>query len=101
MIINKLMKEQEISKKESKRIYHNYIYNKITDIKSKRHLDKISCNRLESRDGKQFPIFFHNGSGYDFHFITEELLKHEREYKKVKVLPKDTEKYISITYGDQ
>ena len=42
MIINKLMEEQEISKKkESKRIYHNYIYNKITDINSKRYLDKI------------------------------------------------------------
>ena len=41
MIINKIMKEQEISKKESKKIYHNYIYNKITDINSKRYLDKI------------------------------------------------------------
>ena len=44
--------------------------------------------------------FFHNGSGYDFLFLTEELLKHETEYKKVKVLPKDNENYISITYGD-
>ena len=41
MIINKLIKEQKRSKKESKRIYHNYICNKITDINSKRYLDKI------------------------------------------------------------
>ena len=40
MIINRIMKEEEISKKESKRIYHNYTNNKINE-KAKIHLDKI------------------------------------------------------------
>ena len=88
-LCNKDLKEQE------KIIDHNHLTGEIKGISCS------SCNRLESRDGKQLPIFFHNGSGYDFHFITEELLKHETEYKKVKVLPKDTENYISITFGDQ
>ena len=59
----------------------------------------VSCVKCIN-DINEFPIFFHNGSGYDFHFITEELLKNETEYKKVKVLPKDNENYISITFGD-
>ena len=80
---------------DKKVIEHNHLTGEIRGISCS------SCNRLESRDGKQLPIFFHNGSGYDFHFITEELLKHETEYKKVKVLPKDSENYISITFGDQ
>ena len=81
--------------KDEKIIEHNHLTGEIRGISCK------SCNRKESRDGKQLPIFFHNGSGYDFHFITEELLKHETEYNKVKVLPKDTENYISITFGDR
>ena len=81
--------------KDEKIIEHNHLSGEI------RAISCSSCNRLESRDGKQLPIFFHNGSGYDFHFITEELIKHETEYKKVKVLPKDNENYISITYGDK
>ena len=34
MIINKIIKE-EINKKRAKRIYHNYIYNKLSDEKIK------------------------------------------------------------------
>ena len=109
-------KNFKISKKEKEKLYESsdncYLCNKHLEKDEKiiehnhlsgdfRGISCSSCNRLESRDGKQFPIFFHNGSGYDFHFITEELLKHETEYKKVKVLPKDKENYISITYGDQ
>ena len=82
-------------KKDEKIIEHNHLSNKFRGISCS------SCNHKESIDGKQLPIFFHNGSGYDFHFLTEELLKHETEYKKVKVLPKDTENYISITFGDR
>ena len=81
--------------KDEKIIEHNHLSAELRGISCS------SCNRLESRDGKQFPIFFHNGSGYDFHFITEEIKKHETEYEKVKVLPKDSENYISITFGDQ
>lgn len=86
---------KKILEREENIIEHNHLSGQFRGISCS------SCNRLESRDGKQFPIFFHNGSGYDFHFITEELLKHETEYNKVKVLPKDTENYISITFGDR
>ena len=48
MIINKIMKEEEISKKRSKRIYHNYINNKISDEKTKIYLNKIKENALQN-----------------------------------------------------
>ena len=48
---------------------------------------------------KIIPVFFHNGSNYDFHFLIEELMKHEDQYNKVQVLPKNSEEYISIDYG--
>ena len=88
-LCNKDLKEDE------KVIEHNHLTGEIRGISC------YSCNRLESRDGKQLPIFFRNGSGYDFYFITEELLKHETVYENVKVLPKYSENYISITFGDQ
>ena len=109
-------KNFKISKKEKEKLYDSsdccYLCKKKLERDEKviehnhlsgqfRGISCSSCNRLESRDGKQFPIFFHNGSGYDFHFITEELLKHETEYNTVKVLPKDSENYISITFRDR
>ena len=48
---------------------------------------------------KIIPVFFHNGSNYDFHFLIEELMKYEDQYNKVQVLPKNSEEYISIDYG--
>ena len=35
-----------------------------------------SCNTKEGKSSKLIPIFFHNGSNYDFHFIIEELKKY-------------------------
>ena len=58
-----------------------------------------SCNTLEGKASKIIPVFFHNGSRYDFHFIITELLKYETKYNKVKVLSKNSEEYISISYG--
>lgn len=46
------------------------------------------------------PVYFHNGSGYDFHFIIEELMKYENDIYSVKTLSKSTEEYISIEYGN-
>ena len=59
-----------------------------------------SCNTNEGKASKvYFLVFFHNGSGYDFHFIVTELLKYKNQYNKVDVLSKTSEEYISITYG--
>ncbi|CAC5393411.1 unnamed protein product [Mytilus coruscus] len=58
-----------------------------------------SCNTKEGKATKLIPVFFHNGSNYDFHFLIEELMKHEDEYNKVKLLSKNSENYISIDYG--
>ena len=59
-----------------------------------------SCNTNEGKASKIIPVFFHNGSGYDFHFIITELMKYENQYDKVDVLAKNSEEYISITYGN-
>ncbi|CAC5385866.1 unnamed protein product [Mytilus coruscus] len=58
-----------------------------------------SCNTKEGKATKLIRVFFHNGSNYDFHFLIEELMKHEDEYNKVKLLSKNSENYISIDYG--
>ena len=60
-----------------------------------------SCQSCNVKEGKckQIPVFFHNGSRYDFHFFVTELLKYETEHKKVNILPKTSENYISISYG--
>ena len=58
-----------------------------------------SCNTKEGKATKLIPVFFHNGSNYDFHFIIEELMKYEDKYNKVKLLSKNSEEYISIDYG--
>ena len=58
-----------------------------------------SCNTKEGKATKLIPVFFHNGSNYDFHFLIEELMKYEDKYNKVKPLCKTSENYISIDYG--
>ncbi|XP_060573311.1 uncharacterized protein LOC132731192 [Ruditapes philippinarum] len=58
-----------------------------------------SCNTKEGKATKLIPVFFHNGSNYDFHFLVEELMKYEDDYNKVKLLSKNSEEYISIDYG--
>ena len=60
----------------------------------------ISCNVMEGKKCKIVPVFFHNGSNYDFHFIISELFKHKSKYNKVKLLSKTTEEYISIDFGN-
>ena len=58
-----------------------------------------SCNTREGKASKEIPVFFHNGSKYDFHFIVTDLMKYENQYNRVEVLSKISEEYISITYG--
>ena len=52
------------------------------------------CN-LNYKAPKEIPIVFHNGSAYDYHFITEQLAK---EFKrKIDCLGENTEKYITFS----
>jgi hypothetical protein len=72
-----------------------------TDIKVRDH-DHItgefrgaahqSCN-LNVRTSLKIPIFFHNGSGYDFKHFVRKLYKIDKD---IKILPQTEEKYISI-----
>ena len=51
------------------------------------------------KGGTILPVFFHNGSNYDFHFFITELMKYSGGKEKVNVLAKSKEEYISISYG--
>ena len=61
-----------------------------------------SCNTKEGKSAKILPVFFHNGSNYDFHLSITELMRwtsSDPGSPKVKVLAKTREEYISISYG--
>ena len=52
------------------------------------------CN-IRYKIPKEIPIIFHNGSTYDYHFITKELVK---EFEgNFECLGENTEKYITFT----
>ena len=78
----------------------------MTKIREHNHFNKKyraacqTCNTQEGKASKEIPVFFHSGSKYDFHFIVTELIKYKNQYNKVEVLPKTSEDYISITYGN-
>ena len=80
--------------------------NDITKIREHNHFNGkyrgAACESRNTNEGKAskiIPVFFHNGSGYDFHFIVTELLRYKDQYNNVEVLSKTSEEYISITYG--
>ena len=68
-----------------------YIYNvsfnkQVTKIREHNHFNGKyretacqSCNTREGKAYKEIPVFFHNGSKYDFHFIVTELMKCENQ----------------------
>lgn len=53
------------------------------------------CN-LQRRKLKKLPIFLHNGSKYDFHFIVRAL--NEEKVEKIKVLPYNGEHFRTIEF---
>ena len=52
-----------------------------------------ACNR-QCKDTRTFPIFFHNFSGYDAHFLIREL--NAIDDGEISALPRNEEKFISI-----
>jgi hypothetical protein len=54
-----------------------------------------TCN-LKVRTSLKIPIFFHNGSGYDFKHFIRKLYKID---KNIKIISQTEEKYISIRVG--
>ena len=91
---NCYMCNEELTK-ENKVIEHNHYDKKYRGAACQ------SCNTKEGKASKIIPVIFHNGSGFDFHFLIEELMKHEDKYNKVTVLAKNAEEYISIDFGNR
>ena len=52
-----------------------------------------TCNLLRI-DTEEIPIFFHNGTRYDFHFIIAQL---DARFEKISVLAKNSEQFRSIS----
>ena len=61
------------------------------DYRSTMHSD---CN-LQCKDTRTFPIFFHNFSGYDAHFLIRELIN-AIDDREISALPQNEEKFISV-----
>jgi len=57
-----------------------------------------SCN-LQARLSKRFPVFFHNGSNYDVHYIIRAIpeLKKMKVVESATVIPNSTEKFMTLT----
>ena len=54
-----------------------------------------TIGNLKYSEPKKFPIFFHNGSNYDYHFIIKELAEEFKKHLLVQV--KRNKKYIAFT----
>ena len=54
------------------------------------------CNLNRNYKNFKIPVFFHNGKGYDAHFIIQELSNIE-QIEQINIIPKNEETYI--TYG--
>ena len=55
-----------------------------------------NCNLNRNYDKFKIPVLFHNGKGYDAHFIIQDLSNIEQT-EQINIIPKNEEKYI--TYG--
>jgi hypothetical protein len=53
---------------------------------------------LNVRTSLKIPVFFHNGSGYDFKHFIRKLYKIDRN---IKIVPQTEEKYFSITVRNE
>ena len=55
------------------------------------------CN-LEYRNNQKIRCFFHNGKGYDFHFILKALPN--VEHGKINIIPLNSEKFLALIIDD-
>ena len=62
-----------------------------------------NCNLRYNIKPKSFkiPIFFHNGEHYDFHLLVTTLGEYiNKNQQKIRILPHNTENYMSIHWGN-
>ncbi len=57
------------------------------------------CNKKEGKERQFIPIFFHNLSRYDSHMFIKELAMEEDPDRKLDLIPKTSESYISFSFG--
>jgi hypothetical protein len=55
------------------------------------------CN-LTNKKNRFIPVFFHNSKGYDSHLILGAISPDTIKYSDIKVIPSNSEKYISFSY---
>ena len=58
--------------------------------------DKCNLMYRISKSGKKLPVVMHNLHGYDGHLIVKAL---RSEFVKVRVIPHNMEKYLSLAVG--
>jgi len=55
------------------------------------------CN-LEYKNSQKIRCFFHNGKGYDFHFILKAIPN--VNYRKINIIPLNSEKFLAVIIDD-
>ena len=87
MIINKLIKDHEISKNKARKIYNNYIFNKITKVNFKRYLDKIKEKYVEKYFNKLIDKIFDKWveDGRPIELSKHEIEKYSELHNKEKI----------------
>ena len=56
------------------------------------------CNLQLKFTNYKLPVYFHNGKGFDFHFLVQNIGKYV--HGNINVLPNSMEKFLSIEYGN-
>ena len=89
-------------------LFVNFV-KKIIDIKVRDHCHltgkyrgpkQNTCNiNVQQKDSHFFSVILHNFSNYDFHLFFKQLADKKKDEVEFKVIPKTSEKYISIRYG--
>lgn len=72
--------------------YHDCTYLKHTFFRYRGAAHSV-CNQ-QLRPTKRIPVFFHNLSGYDGHFLVQQM--HEADFKSVDLVAKTAERYINM-----
>ena len=57
------------------------------------------CNINRNYKNYKIPVFFHNGKGYDSHFIINEIANFD-EINRINIIPKTEEKFICYDFNN-